>query len=73
MNKIIVMYIKGTTYNPMKKWNSVEDFQKALDTNDNIPNENDIVVEAYIDDNLIDRGNTFKVTLEKLKLVLGIE
>ena len=33
---------------------------------------NDIVIEAYIDDNLIDLGNTFGITLRKMQMILGI-
>lgn len=70
MNKIIVLFIKGKEYNKMFKWNSVEEFQKALKNNDNIPKMDDIITEAYIDDNLVDLGNTFEQTLNKLNLIL---
>ena len=72
MNKIIIMYIQGTDYNPMFKWNSVEEFQEALKTRTHIPKDADTVVQAYIDDNLVDIGNTFAVTLNKIKIILGI-
>lgn len=70
MNKIIVLFVKGKEYNKMFKWNSVEEFQKALKNNDNIPKMDDIITEAYIDDNLVDLGNTFEQTLNKLNLIL---
>jgi hypothetical protein len=70
MNKIIKLYVQGTDYNPLFKWNSVEEFIEAVNTNTRVPKPNDIIVEAYIDDNLVDIGNTFEVTLEKLKLFL---
>lgn len=73
MNKLIVIYIKGEIYNPMFKWNSVEEFIDAITTNTKVPNKTDIVVEAYIDDNLIDMGNTFECTLNKIKLICGID
>ena len=71
MNKIIVLYIKGEEYNPMFKWNSEDEFKLALHTGVGMPKPNDIVVEAYINDNLVDLGNTFETTLSKLKLILG--
>ena len=71
MNKIIVLYIKGEKYNPMFKWNSEDAFKLALNTGVGLPNKDDIVVEAYINDNLVDLGNTFETTLEKLKLILN--
>lgn len=71
MNKIIVLYVLGNTYNPMFKYNSVEEFVEALGTGKHIPKYDDIIVEAYIDDNLVDIGNTFINTLTKLKMVLG--
>lgn len=70
MNKIIVLFVKGKEYDKMFKWNSVEEFQKALKNNDNIPKMDDIITEAYIDDNLVDLGNTFEQTLNKLNLIL---
>lgn len=73
MNKIIIMYIKGEEYNPMFKWNSEDDFKLALRTGVGLPKLTDIVVEAYINDNLVDLGNTFETTLGKLKLILNIE
>ena len=69
MNKIIVIIIKGDDYNHTFKWNSVDEFMAAMNKG-NIPKMSDIVVEAYIDDNLIDFGNTFGVTLRKMKLIL---
>lgn len=75
MNKYITFYVKddGTKgYNPMIKFNSVEEFKDALRNNRGIPKEDDIIVEAWIDDNMVDRGNTFKDTLNKLNLVLGL-
>lgn len=72
MNKIIILIVKGDDYNHTFKWNSVEQFRDALISGKNIPSRNSIIIEAYIDDNLIDAGNTFEVTLSKMKLVLGI-
>ena len=73
MNKIITMFIQGIEYNRMIKWNSVEEFSNALKNNIDLPKPNAIVAEAYIDDNLVDLGNTFEETVNKLKLILGIE
>lgn len=72
MNKIIILIVKGDDYNHTFKWNSVEDFTESLKNNKGIPKVNDIVIEAYIDDNLIDLGNTFGVTLRKMQMILGI-
>ena len=72
MNKIITIITKGDEYNHTFKWNSVEEFNEALKSNDGIPKVNDIVIEAYIDDNLIDLGNTFGITLRKIQMILGI-
>lgn len=72
MNKIIVIIIKGDDYNHTFKWNSVEEFNEALKNNEGIPKFNDTVIEAYIDDNLIDLGNTFDVTLRKMQMILGV-
>ena len=72
MNKIIIIIVKGDDYNHTFKWNSVDEFRDALKNWGKLPNKNDIVIEAYIDDNIIDAGNTFEVTLNKLKLILGI-
>lgn len=70
MNKIIVLFVKGKEYNKMFKWNSVDEFFDAVNKNQNIPNKTDIITEAYVDDNLVDLGNTFEQTLDKLKLIL---
>ena len=67
------MFIQGIEYNRMIKWNSVEEFSYALKNNIDLPKENAIVAEAYVDDNLVDLGNTFVDTVNKLKLILGIE
>lgn len=72
MNKIITIITKGDEYNHTFKWNSVEEFTKALKSNKGIPKVNGIVIEAYIDDNLIDLGNTFGITLRKMQMILGI-
>ena len=72
MNKIILLIVKGDDYNHTFKWNSVEQFREALTSGKHIPSRNSIIVEAYIDDNLIDVGNTFEVTLSKMRLVLDI-
>ena len=72
MNRIVIFYIKGEKYNPMYKWNDICYFLDDLRNGTNIPKEDDIVIEAYIDDNLIDMGNTFKETLEKMKFILDI-
>lgn len=72
MNKIITIIIKGNDYNHTFKWNSVEEFTEALNNSEGIPKVNDIVIEAYIDDNLIDLGNTFGITLRKIQMILGI-
>lgn len=72
MNKIITIITKGDEYNHTFKWNSVEEFTESLKNNKGIPKVNDIVIEAYIDDNLIDLGNTFGVTLRKMQMILGI-
>lgn len=69
MNKVICMYIKGTDYNPMKKWNSIEEFKLALEMNDNIPANDTIIAETWIDDNLVNTNSTFKQVVEQLKLV----
>ena len=72
MNKIITIITKGDEYNHTFKWNSIDEFNEALKSNDVIPKVSDIVIEAYIDDNLIDLGNTFGVTLRKMQMILGI-
>lgn len=72
MNKVIVIYVKDKEYNHMFKWNSINEFSEAIYNNSSLPNKEDIVTEAYIDDNLVDVGNTFEVTLNKLKLILDI-
>lgn len=72
MNKIIILIVKGDDYNHTFKWNSVDDFRNTLLNGERLPDKNDVVIEAYVDDNLIDAGNTFDVTLSKLKLILDI-
>lgn len=72
MNKIIILIVKGDDYNHTFKWNSVDDFRNALLNGGRLPDKNDVIIEAYVDDNLIDAGNTFDVTLSKLKLILDI-
>ena len=72
MNKIITIITKGDEYNHTFKWNSVEEFNESLKNNKGIPKVNDIVIEAYIDDNWIDLGNTFGITLRKMQMILGI-
>ena len=70
--KDVSISMENKGYNPMFKYNSVEEFKDALRNNKHIPNRSDIILEAYIDDNLVDRGNTFEETLKKLDLVLGL-
>jgi len=74
MNKIIVLFVKSQEDGKVKmlKWNNEEEFSMALKTGIGIPEMNDIITEAWITDNLVDIGNTFEVTLNKLKLVLDI-
>lgn len=72
MNKIIILIVKGDDYNHTFKWNSVDDFRNTLLNGERLPDKNDVIIEAYVDDNLIDAGNTFDVTLSKLKLILDI-
>lgn len=72
MNKIIILIVKGDEYNKTLKWNSVEEFKESLDTGYRLPNSDDVIVEASIDDNIIDIGNTFKVTLDKLKMIIDL-
>lgn len=72
MNKIIILIVKGDDYNHTFKWNSVNDFRNTLLNGERLPDKNDVIIEAYVDDNLIDAGNTFDVTLSKLKLILDI-
>lgn len=71
MNKYIVLIVQGTEYNHTFKWNSFEEFKEAVKSNKGLPDKDSIVLEAYIDDNLIDRGNSFNDTLKKLLLVMG--
>lgn len=59
MNKYIVLIVQGTEYNPTFKWNSFEEFKEAVKNSKGLPDKDSIVLEAYIDDNLIDRGNSF--------------
>lgn len=70
MNKIITVYIKGTEYNKMLKWNSAEEFWDAVSQNKGLPKPDDIITEAYIDDNMVDAGNTWKCVLEKFRMIL---
>lgn len=72
MNKIIILVVKGTEYNKTLKWNSVEEFKESLVNGCRLPNSDDIIVEASIDDNIIDIGNTFEVTLEKMRMILDL-
>lgn len=72
MNKIIILIVQGTEYNKTFKWNSAEEFKEALESGDGLPNPQDIVIEAYIDDNIVDIGNTFSVTSGKLEMILGL-
>ena len=72
MNKIIILIVKGDDYNHTFKWNSVDDFRNTLLNGERLPDKNDVIIEAYADDNLIDAGNTFDITLSKLKLILDI-
>ena len=72
MNKIIIIIVKGDDYNHTFKWNSVDDFRNTLLNGERLPDKNDVIIEAYVDDNLIDAGNTFDITLSKLKLILDI-
>lgn len=68
----IIMYIQGKEYNPMKKWNNFEELKQAVEMKLDVPDDNEIVVEAYIGDNLVNRGNTFKDTYENIRLVCEI-
>lgn len=72
MNKVIVLFLLDPTkdYKPMYEYNSAEEFFTAVETGEGVPKMNDIIAEAWVSDNIVDMGNTFKVTLEKLKLIL---
>lgn len=67
------MYIYGKPrnkdYNPMYKFLSFHELEDRVANNDNVPMMNEIVVEAYRDDNLINRGNTFSDTYNNIKLI----
>lgn len=66
---VIYMYIKGEEYNPMFKWNNFAELKQAVESGENVPAMDSLVVEAYVLDNLVDCGNTFDVTYNKLKLM----
>ena len=56
MNKIIKFYKldnEGLGYNPMYKFNSVEELRTAVQFKKDVPNETDIIAETWIDDNMI--------------------
>lgn len=72
MNKIITVIVDGDEYNHTFKWNSLEEFKRDLDSGSNLPDCQAIVKEAYIDDNLVDFGNTFGTTLRKLEMILDL-
>lgn len=72
MNKIIKFYKldnEGLGYNPMYKFNSVEELRTAVQFKKDIPNENDMIAETWIDDNMISKNETLKEVLEKLILI----
>jgi len=71
MNRIITLIVQGTEYNHTYKWNSFEEFKQDINTNVNLQDKSRIVLEAYIDDNLIDMNNTLEITLNKLLLIVG--
>lgn len=71
MNKIIVVIVRGVEYNKTYKWNSADELKQAVANCDGLPSSGDIVIEAYIDDNLVDAGNSFDTTLKKILLVIG--
>lgn len=72
MNKIIKFYKldnEGLGYNPMYKFNSAEELRTAIQFKRDIPNENDIIAETWIDDNMISKNEPMVEVLEKLRLI----
>lgn len=72
MNKIIKFYKldnEGLGYNPMYKFNSVEELRTAVQFKKDIPNENDMIAETWIDDNMISKNELMVEVLEKLRLI----
>ena len=67
------MYIKQPEFNKMYKWNYEEDFWHDVACKIHIPKDSDIVVECWINDNIVDLGNSFADTVNKLRLILGKE
>lgn len=70
MNKIVTIYIKGEGYNPMYKWNSLKEFKQALKSKEGVPKDDDTVVEAYINDDLIISNMIWQCAVELFELAI---
>lgn len=77
MNDIITVYIRGDTrnldYNPMYKFKNIDEFMYRVETKTNVPDETETVTEGYRGDNLISVNETFKLFVEKLRLITGMD
>lgn len=77
MNDIYCIYIdgkaRGLDYNPMYKFNSLEDFLHRVQFNEDVPGPDEIVVEAWRTDNLIIKGMKFKDAAKQIKDCFDIE
>lgn len=77
MNDIITVYIRGDTrnldYNPMYKFKNIDEFMYRVETKTNVPDETETVTEGYRGDNLISVKETFKLFVEKLRLITGMD
>ena len=72
MNKIIKFYKldnEGLGYIPMYKFISAEELRVAVQLKRDIPNENDMIAETWIDDNMISKNEPMVEVLEKLRLI----
>lgn len=71
MNDIYCIYVdgkaRGLDYNPMYKFNNIEDFITRVKFNDNVPAPDEVVKEVWRMDNLIIRDMSFKDAAEQIR------
>lgn len=71
MNDVYQIYIegkpRGLDYNPMYKFNSIQELVERVESNDNVPAGNELVIEGWRMDNLIILGKTFADAYKELK------
>lgn len=77
MNETLAVYIegkpRGLNYNPMYKFESINELIDRVNSGDNVPDKAEVVVEAYRFDNLVCLGATFGEFVENMSMISEVQ